>query len=208
MLTMASDGNSNLRDVDAYDGRELDLVREVLRGSPAAIERFAGYLANVPAIVAVHRRHTSLPIAEQEVPDLVQDCLSVVWRKLPEYQGRAALSTWIFRVCSYELSNAFRRLARVRRVGQLAARTADGLTTAEPPIEQRVPLEIDLRDGLRHLSPDHREVIELHLFDGCTLEQVARKLGSKVSQVKTLYYKALERLHDYLDQRDFGDAKS
>lgn len=205
---MPNDASTNPQgsELPDYEAERI-LVHDVLQGSPAAIERFAPYLSNVQAIVAVHRRHTSMPIAEQDLPDLVQDCLSVIWRKLPEYEGRAALSTWIFRVCTYELCNAFRRLARLRRVRQLAGKTAEGLITCERPIAQRVPVEIDLRDGLQQLSPEHREVIELHLFEGCTLEQVARKLDSKLSQVKTLYYRALQRLHDYLDQRDFGDAE-
>ena len=121
--------------------KELRLVREVLRGSPEAVQQFATYLARVPGIVAVHRSCTRVAVLEQDVPDLIQDCLSVIWRKLPGFEGRASLSTWIFRVCSLELCNGFRRIARRRWSNSGSARR---WAASRPP--RREDRDITYRD--------------------------------------------------------------
>jgi RNA polymerase sigma-70 factor (ECF subfamily) len=187
---------------------ELQLVQEVLQRSPPALERFGGYLAAVPTIVAVHRRNSRISIPDQDIPDLVQDCLLLVWRKLPEFEGRASLPTWIYRLCSYELCNGFRRLARQRRLKQMAEVSSPEPTdrAGEPP--QRVLLDLDLRLGLEHVNDQEREVLRLRHYEGCTFEEAASRLGWKVPQVKVHYYRGLRRLHDFLTARHWDGGPS
>lgn len=180
---------------------ERVLVLEALRGSPAAREELAAYLALVPAIVAVHRAHTSVTIREQEIPDLVQDCLSLIWRKLPEFEGRASLKTWIFRLCSYELLNGFRRVARLRRMQPLPADHDRAMVDARVREPQRVLADLDLRAGMEKLPAVEREIVHLRHYEDLTLDEVAARIGLKVNRVKARYYAAIRHLQEHLESR-------
>ena len=186
----------------AHEAERL-LVQEVLRRSAAALDVFATYLARVPGIVAVHRSHSSVPVLDQDVPDLVQDCLSLIWRKLPEFEGRASLSTWIFRLCSYELCNGFRRIARQRLSKALPLERAQAVPERGRASSEQLVLDFDLRAGLEHLSAPQQRIVHLHHCDGRSMEEIAGQMGLRVSQVKAHYYRALQRLHDYLQGRDW-----
>jgi RNA polymerase sigma-70 factor (ECF subfamily) len=181
---------------------ELHLVRKVLERSPAALEQFARYLAAVPMIVAVHRSHSRIAIPDQEMPDLVQDCLLLIWRKLPEFEGRASLSTWIYRLCSFELCNAFRRVARNRRLQSLPDHHSAEPADRAQGTGDWLLIDLDLRAGLDHVGDAERDIIRLR-SEGCTMEEIARHLGSKVGQVKAQYYRAIRRLQEYLEGRNW-----
>ena len=185
---------------------EVALVRRALAGAADALRELAGYLSKVPAIVAVQRQSSFVPVLEQEVPDLVQDCLAVVWRKLPEFEGRASLTTWMFRVCSLEMKNGLRRVARRRRTGAtVEPRDFELATTRDDPAARASGLDVEA--GLARLDSLHERVVRLHHYEEKTFDEIAAATGMKTSQVKTCYYRALQRMHDWFVSRDFEDAK-
>lgn len=48
------------------------------------------------------------------------------------------------------------------------------------------------------LSPDQQEILELHLFEGYTLREIAEKNGQSVRNIRNHYYRALERLRAHI----------
>jgi RNA polymerase sigma-70 factor (ECF subfamily) len=56
----------------------------------------------------------------------------------------------------------------------------------------------------QRLSPDQRRVIELHFFGGHPFDEVAEIVGMSVTNVRSHYYRALERLRRYVLPEDFG----
>jgi RNA polymerase sigma-70 factor (ECF subfamily) len=60
----------------------------------------------------------------------------------------------------------------------------------------------DLRDlleeGLRHLSPEHRAVVELTYFYGCSYEEIAAIADCPVNTVKTRMFHARAKLRKLL----------
>ena len=47
------------------------------------------------AVLKVARAYT---LTTEDCQDLVQDILLQVWQSLPQFQGRASASTWLYRV--------------------------------------------------------------------------------------------------------------
>jgi RNA polymerase sigma-70 factor (ECF subfamily) len=64
------------------------------------------------------------------------------------------------------------------------------------------PINEDLRDlleeGLRHLSPEHRAVVELTYFYGCSYEEIAAIADCPVNTVKTRMFHARAKLKKLL----------
>src|SRR5688500_19425682 len=70
----------------------------------------AFYEAHFPFAWRVLRR---LGARDDELPDLLQEVFLVAHRKLPEFEGRARVTTWLFSIC-HNVFRAARRRTRKR----------------------------------------------------------------------------------------------
>ena len=86
------------------EGRQddLDLVAESLRGDASAIAGLAIRLGCVPRILGSINQSMGYPIGPEDLADLSQDTLTIIWSKLPSFQGRGRLETWSYRFCFLE----------------------------------------------------------------------------------------------------------
>lgn len=62
----------------------------------------------------VWRALRRLGVADRDVDDMVQEVFVVVHRKLPEFEGRSSIRTWIYGICVRTASD-YRNRARVKR---------------------------------------------------------------------------------------------
>jgi len=58
--------------------------------------------------------------------------------------------------------------------------------------------ESDFRKALDEMSEDQRVTLRLFFFEGYTLQEIARRLGQSIGQVKHHYYRGLDRLRRHL----------
>ena len=104
--------------------------------------------------------------------DLYQEMAVNLWRGLPGFDGRAALSTWVYRVA---VNTA---LQHVRRRRETHATLPEQLPGDTGPGEPMDLLEVFLRS----LDPVNRAVLLLDL-EGASREQIAEVLGSTAGAV-------------------------
>src|SRR5688572_7021094 len=88
---------------------DLVLVRSALTGSAPAIDELVQRLARVHQILAAQNARSGRLFQRGELEDLTQETMLVIWRKLDQFRGEAALQTWMFRFCFQEFMNALRR---------------------------------------------------------------------------------------------------
>jgi len=129
----------------------------------------------------------------------VNDVMLVVWRNPRAFGGRSLVSTWILGIAyrkGLKLLEGSRRWS-----SRIAAVDFDDWVersdaAAEPSDDG------DLRDlldeGLRHLSADHRAVVELTYFYGCSYEEIALIVDCPVNTVKTRMFHARAKLKKLL----------
>lgn len=179
---------------------DLDLVEAVIQKRRRAIVEFVERMGCVPRMLAARNARLGNPLHPQDLPDLVQDTLVVVWRKLPEFEGRSSLETWIYRICCLELMNAVRRSRRP--VHQAAG--ADEVIDATPdPRATAIPRDDDshLHAAIDELHLDESEVIRMKHFQELTFAAIGERLGISVNTAKTRYYRGLRRLTILLGPR-------
>lgn len=181
------------------DARRDDahLLEAARRGEPEAVERFLQRMRCVPRILSAKNAELGRPLTRGELEDVTQETLLAVWKKLPNYDGRAKLETWVFRFCILEL------LKRLR--GQQRARDRSGgeLSAADEPIAPAEPSRLDHEDvhlGLEELDPSEADVVRMKHFEGLTLKQVSERLQVAESTIKSRYYRGIERLRLRLRQ--------
>lgn len=178
-------------------------MRAFLEERPDAVSAMADRMRCIPRMLAARNRRSGRPLSEHDLADLAQDTASSILKKLPSFEGRAALETWFHRFCGFEFANAVRRSSRQPRtmseIDDPPAPMPDDGSDAEPAVE-------GIEHLLRHLSAREADVVRLrHVDEVETLGEIAAILGVSVSSVKTHYYRALEKLRVVLESAARAD---
>jgi RNA polymerase sigma-70 factor (ECF subfamily) len=151
-----------------------------VRVDPPAPPRFDEvFTACAPLVWRTMRR---LGMNEADAEDLAQEVFVVVHRKLPEFEGRSRLTTWVYGIC-VKVAADHRRRAVVRHE-----------TLADTPPEPAVPPtqgEALARDQaravldrvLRGLDDDKRAVFVLYEIEEVPMAEIAEAVGAPLQTV-------------------------
>jgi RNA polymerase sigma-70 factor (ECF subfamily) len=130
------------------------------------------------------------------VDELINDVMYVVWQDAARFEGRSKVSTWVFAIAWHKALRALER--QPRGVVPLTPEAEDLPAVERGSIEERDWL----RRGLDQLSPEHRLVVELTFFAGCSYVEIAEIAGCPVNTVKTRMFHARRKLRDILKALD------
>ena len=132
--------------------------------------------------------------AEADRQDLIQEILLQLWRSIPQFEGKAKASTWVYRVAMHT-ALAWRRKEVQRRVPQVslfevaeAAADAPDLLAAE-----RHAMVESLYAAIRQLPKVDACVVMLSL-DGLSYREMAEILGVSENHVGVKLTRARDRL--------------
>lgn len=141
---------------------------------------------------AVYLRHggfvwrvlRGMGVSDAAVEDAVQDVFVVVFRRLQEFRGDAAVKTWLFEI-AYRVACDYRR--RARRGANLDV-LDEGLRDRAPGpdelAEHREQLQV-LETLLDRLDDEKRAVLVLADIEGLTAPEIASIVSSPLSTVYT-----------------------
>jgi RNA polymerase sigma-70 factor, ECF subfamily len=123
-------------------------------------------------------RRMGLGAADAE--DVVQEAFVVVHRRLGEFEGRADIKAWVFKILLHLVRHHFR--TRQRRPGDRAAEDPglvhDLATEQDPAAALERAEAVDALDRLLgQLDEDKREVLVLSEIEQMTLAQIAEVTG-------------------------------
>lgn len=174
--------------------------------TPPSLQLRAVYEENFQFVWRSLRR---LGIAEADVPDAVQDVFIVVHRKLPEFEGRSKLTTWLFGICL--------RVARDRQKLAYGRRRVDDEDAVSTFVDDSVDVAADLerKQGLELLEAildamplEQRAVFTLFELEGLTGEAIAEALEiplgttySRLRLAREAFQRAVTRLRARDDRR-------
>ncbi len=176
---------------------DYDLIQELMRENPEAMIQFVDRMGCVPRILAAKNARLGRPLGDHEIQDAVQDCLVIVWRKLPEFEGRSTLETWIYRICTFELMNVVRRKQRQKLQIESQEALVEDLPARSEPSDDFG----DLYSAIDTLDDAERRVVQLKHFDDLTFTEIGDALTISENTAKTRYYRGLRRLQLQLRDR-------
>lgn len=132
----------------------------------------------------VWRNLRRLGVPERSLRDAAQDVFLVVHRRLPEFQPRAPLRSWLYSIVTRVARQYRRTQARKELRDVQDADTVEGPAGAEP--EQGaargefVRLLVQL---LERLDDDKRDAVILADLEGMTVPEIAVAVGANVNTV-------------------------
>lgn len=123
--------------------------------------------------------------------EVTQEVFLKVWRALPAYDGRAAVSTWLY---------AIARNTCLTAVRSESYRKATDLERApEPRVSADAALHVDLAACLSRLPEILREVITLFYLQEKSIKEVAAILDLPEGTVKSHLHRARRALSDMME---------
>jgi RNA polymerase sigma-70 factor (ECF subfamily) len=128
-----------------------------------------------------------LGVREADVMDIAQNVFLVIHRKLPEFEGRSTLRTWIFAICR-RAARDYRRSAPVRREFVVDAaelrRQMAGALIAPSDVDAR-NLTLLAEAALGKLPEKLREVFVLFELEQMSGDEIAALLEIPVGSVRS-----------------------
>lgn len=120
--------------------------------------------------------------------DATQEAMIAIVRGLPRFDGRAAFSTWAYRVATNACLDELRR--RRRRPEPTADDDLDRATVAPgtgggSPTLDAVGERVDIDAALATLAPDYRAAVVLRDLVGLDYAEIGEVLGAPAGTVKS-----------------------
>lgn len=160
------------------------------------------FAAHAPLVWRTMRR---LGLREADAEDLAQEVFLVVHRKLPEFEGRSKLSTWIYGIC-VRVAADHRKRAHVRR--EEATDRVPEPAAAPPQLAavDRAEARARLDALLGQLDDDKRAVFVLYEIEEQPMAEVALAVGVPLQTAYSRLHAARRQLHDALAAPRGGGA--
>jgi RNA polymerase sigma-70 factor (ECF subfamily) len=174
-------------------------------------------LNQLVATVAPHVEKQLLryPLSDDDRRDLLQATLMQIVRRVGSFRGDASFSTWLFRVTANEALMMMRSQRRHRarlvdgldleELGTLRAANDDEALRGDVSAEAS-ERETQVREALDALPEDYRNVVSLHYQQDLGLHEIAARLATTESAVRSRLHRARSRLREILERASLGPS--
>ena len=141
-----------------------------------------------------------LQVAPSDVQDVAQEVFLAIHAKLPEFEWRSKLSTWIHTICLRKASD-YRRKASIRREN-LTAHPPEQTGGAGPEQSLRDQQHIAmLQEALASLPPTYMEIFVLYEIEELPMAEVAAIVGCPLFTGYTRHKKAVAQVTAFFRKR-------
>ncbi|HSV14083.1 MAG TPA: RNA polymerase sigma factor [Tepidisphaeraceae bacterium] len=145
----------------------------------------------------------SLGLRGPDLDDAAAEAFAAVYRALPRFEARAQLGTWVYRIAYRVIVKARtkrRRHATVELPDEPSATPAAGDAGPMQRAEQ-AETAVAVWSAVESLDERSATAVELYYRREWPLEKIADVLECPVGTVKTLLYRARERLRTLLSSQ-------
>lgn len=172
-------------------------------GDPSALSQLVRQLRP-----HVEKQLLRYPLSDEDRQDLVQSTLLQIIRRVGSFRGDSSFSTWLFRVTANEALMLMRSQRRHR------ARVVEGMeledlanlpVVADPALQERADevalvaeRDARVRAALDELPAEYRDVVSLHYAQDLGLQEIADRLDTTESAVRSRLHRARTRLRTIL----------
>lgn len=182
---------------------EFDLINKIKQGDDSAFELLVSKYSNY-----IFRLAFSIIKDEEDAKELTQEVFIKIYLSIKNFNGKASLSTWIYRI-TYNLCLDYLKKHKKRRT---LTRSLDDdevpeitslRSREETPQEavERAETKRDIMEGLETLPEEQRALIELKDIRGFSYEEIIAITGLKEGTLKSRLFRGRLALKNYLTQK-------
>jgi RNA polymerase sigma-70 factor (ECF subfamily) len=182
--------------------RDQDIV-DLLRGG-AAEAAFGRLVERYER--KVFRLCCSLLRDPDQAKDAAQESLVRVWKALPRFDGRAALSTWIYTIARNRCLSVIERRRELDSLADPEVEREVEAAQAVAPERQQDHLAV-LRELVEELPERYRRALTLFYYEERSVGEVAQMLGLPEGTIKTNLHRARALLLERVRGLGLADPK-
>jgi RNA polymerase sigma-70 factor (ECF subfamily) len=181
------------------DDLELEIPLEPLRRrEPGAFERLVR--RHEPVVLGLCQ---SMGLGGPDLDDAAAEVFANVFRSLPNFEGRSSLGTWVYRIACRTIPKVRARV-RKNRGSELPAEPLDDGQPTPLEASESAELHRKLWEAVARLDDREAMAIDLYYRREQSVEQVAAALECPEGTVKTLLFRARQKLRERLAPQEVG----
>ena len=139
----------------------------------------------------------SIVLMHEDADDVLQNTFLKAWKSLPTFQGKAKLSTWLYRIAINESLDFLRR----QKAATLSSADAD-LSVANRLMADDYfdgdKSQALLQEAIATLPDVQRMVFTLRYYDEMKYSDISEILGTSEGSLKASYHIAVQKISDYV----------
>ena len=136
-------------------------------------------------------------LTHEDADDVLQNTFLKAWKSLPTFQGKAKLSTWLYRIAINESLDFLRR----QKAATLSSADAD-LSVANRLMADDYfdgdKSQALLQEAIATLPDVQRTVFTLRYYDEMKYSDISEILGTSEGSLKASYHIAVQKISDYV----------
>ena len=155
------------------------------------------------AVYRIAHRMTGSPA---DAEDVVQETFLRAYRQIGRFESRANFGTWLHRIavnCSIDLIRSRPHREAAHDATDLEEFIGAEVTEAAPDSPERLMLSSEVQTRIQaamgSLSHMERAAFALRHFEGHSIEEISRLLGSKTSATKHSIFRAVRKMRVALE---------
>lgn len=139
----------------------------------------------------------SIVLTHEDADDVLQNTFLKAWKSLPTFQGKAKLSTWLYRIAINESLDFLRH----QKTAVLSSADAD-LSVANRLLADDYfdgdKSQAVLQEAIATLPDVQRTVFTLRYYDEMKYSEMSEILGTSEGSLKASYHIAVQNITDYV----------
>lgn len=139
----------------------------------------------------------SIVLTHEDADDVLQNTFLKAWKSLPTFQGKAKLSTWLYRIAINESLDFLRH----QKTAALSSADAD-LSVANRLLADDYfdgdKSQAVLQEAIATLPDVQRTVFTLRYYDEMKYSEMSEILGTSEGSLKASYHIAVQKITDYV----------
>lgn len=183
---------------------EKSLLDRLQTGDSSAFEVFVEQYKD-----RVYNTVLSILQNQEDAEDLSQEVFIDIWKKIPQFRGEAALSTWVYQICINRCRDHLKWKKRKKRFawisslyGEQQELKHDQADFVHPGVqlENREQAKIVL-SAIKALPESQRLAFSMHKLEDLSYQEIAEIMGKSLSSIESVMHRAKKNLqkslHDY-----------
>lgn len=140
-------------------------------------------------------------LTHDDADDVLQNTFLKAWKNLPSFEGKAKLSTWLYRIAINEVLDFLRHA----KTATLASADAD-LSVANRLLADTYfdgdRSQALLQEAVATLPDVQRTVFTLRYYDEMKYSEISEVLGTSEGALKASYHIAVQKITDYVKRHE------
>lgn len=151
----------------------------------------------------LYRQIRRIVLDHDDANDVLQNTFIKAWQGLGAFEGRAQLSSWLYRIA---VNEALDFLRRKKNNVPLDNKDDDGLSVASrlmaDPYFDGDETAAMLQEAIASLPDVQRVVFQLKYYEGKKYTEISEILGTTVGGLKASYHHAVNKIYDFFKHND------